>query len=117
MTRKQANKQVEQFVHKCATAESEPPVAGSAICSVDSLVAAIEGNYAGMAHSDLVMTCQMLERGRAAWRADAERMKPVIEHYLKRAKHLRDQSEIDRCESALNPPNSELSGPAKPEPK
>lgn len=38
----------------------------------DSLVAAIEGNYAGMKHSDLVLTCEMLARGREGWRKEAE---------------------------------------------
>lgn len=33
MTPKQARKEAEQFVHMAATAESEPPVAGSAACS------------------------------------------------------------------------------------
>lgn len=37
-----------------------------------SLIAAIEGNRAGMSHSDLVLTCNMLERGRAAWRKECE---------------------------------------------
>lgn len=83
--------------------------------SADSLVAAIEGNYVGMSHGHLVLTCQMLKRGRAAWRADAERMKPVIEHYLNRAKYLRDQSEIDRCEAALNMSNDDQALATQPE--
>lgn len=37
-----------------------------------SLVAAIEGDLSGMSKENLVLTCEMLERGRAAWRKDAE---------------------------------------------
>jgi len=54
-----------------------------------------------------------LRDGRALASNGAQRMKPVIEHYLKRAKFLRDQSEIERCEAALNPPNEKAQ--ARPE--
>lgn len=53
------------------------------ISKEDSLVAAIEGNYSKMAHADLVLTCQMLTRGRAAWRKEAEDAKKEIEHLNK----------------------------------
>jgi hypothetical protein len=38
----------------------------------DSLIAAIEGDYSGMSHADLVLTCNMLLRGRDTWRKEAE---------------------------------------------
>lgn len=46
--------------------------------SADSLVAAIEGNLNGMAHGDLVLTCKMLERGRATWRKEAEALHATL---------------------------------------
>jgi hypothetical protein len=46
----------------------------TAISQSDSLIAAIDGNREGMSHSDLVLTCNMLERGRAQWRKEAEDM-------------------------------------------
>jgi hypothetical protein len=45
----------------------------------DSLIAAIEGNFAGMSHSDLVLTCEMLTRGREQWRKEAEELKAKLE--------------------------------------
>lgn len=42
------------------------------ITSVQSLLSAIEGSYEGMKHSDLVETCKMLARGRAAWQREYE---------------------------------------------
>lgn len=44
----------------------------------ESLVAAIEGDYARMRHSDLVLTCRMLERGRGQWRVEAEELKATL---------------------------------------
>ena len=44
----------------------------------DSLVAAIEGDLNGMAHGDLVLTCQMLKRGRETWRKEAESLKKTL---------------------------------------
>ena len=41
----------------------------------ESLSAAIDGDLRGMSHSDLVLTCEMLVRGRAAWRKEAEEAK------------------------------------------
>ncbi len=38
----------------------------------ESFISAIEGNLSGMSHADLVLTCQMLKRGRAEWRKEAE---------------------------------------------
>lgn len=46
--------------------------------SINSLTAALEGNLSGMAHGDLVLTCQMLERGRATWRKEAEALKATL---------------------------------------
>ncbi len=45
----------------------------------DSLVSAIEGNFSGMAHSDLVLTCEMLTRGRAAWQKECEDAHAVLD--------------------------------------
>jgi len=66
-------------IHKHACAERDALTARvkelesrPATTKEDSLVAAIEGNRAGMAHTDLVLTCNMLERGRAVWRKEAE---------------------------------------------
>jgi hypothetical protein len=44
----------------------------------ESLIAAIDGNLNGMSHSDLVLTCQMLERGRAAWRKESEQLRQTL---------------------------------------
>lgn len=46
--------------------------------NLPSLVAAIEGNYAGMSHADLVLTCEMLERGRTVWRKEAEALAETL---------------------------------------
>ena len=46
--------------------------------SADSLIAAIEGDRSKMAHGDLVLTCQMLERGRARWRKEAEEAQEAL---------------------------------------
>lgn len=40
-----------------------------------SLLSAIEGSYERMSHSDLVMTCNMLSRGRTAWQREYESQK------------------------------------------
>jgi hypothetical protein len=45
---------------------------------IDSLVAAIEGNREAMSHSDLVLTCNMLEKGRAGWRAQSEKLLQIL---------------------------------------
>lgn len=50
--------------------------------NADSLVAAIDGNLSGMAKADLVLTCEMLERGRAQWRKEAEELKDKNEALL-----------------------------------
>lgn len=42
--------------------------------NANSLIAAIEGDYAGMSHADLVLTCKMLYRGREAWRKEMEQL-------------------------------------------
>ena len=42
------------------------------------MLAAIDGNLNGMAHGDLVLTCQMLERGRARWRHEAEELMATL---------------------------------------
>lgn len=42
------------------------------LTDVKSLLSAIEGNRAGMSHRDLVLTCNMLERGRTAWQRECE---------------------------------------------
>lgn len=47
--------------------------------NADSLIAAIEGNFKGMSHSDLVLTCEMLTRGREAWKKEAEELKAKLE--------------------------------------
>lgn len=49
----------------------------------DSLIAAIEGNLDKMAHRDLVLTCQMLERGRTIWRKEAEELRAELDEYKK----------------------------------
>jgi hypothetical protein len=49
------------------------------MASVNSLVAAIEGNYSGMTKSDLVLTCKMLINGREAWRKECEELKARLE--------------------------------------
>lgn len=66
-----------------------------------SLVAALEGNLNGMAHSDLVLTCQMLERGRATWRKEAEDLKATLV-MLKREldPHISDPSKYELPRSA-----------------
>ena len=46
----------------------------------DSLVAAIEGNFKSMSHSDLVLTCEMLTRGREAWKKECEDAHIVLDH-------------------------------------
>lgn len=46
--------------------------------NIDSLIAAINGDRSGMSHSDLVLTCNMLERGRTAWRRDFEELKEKV---------------------------------------
>lgn len=67
----------------------------------DSLVAAIEGNLAGMAHSDLVLTCQMLERGRMVWRKEAEALRTTLV-MLKREldSHISDPTKYEFPRSA-----------------
>lgn len=42
------------------------------LVSVNSLLSAIEGSYEGMSHADLVMTCNMLARGRTTWQRECE---------------------------------------------
>jgi hypothetical protein len=37
----------------------------------ESLIAAIQDNYEGMAKSDLILTLRMVQRGRARWEAEA----------------------------------------------
>lgn len=44
-----------------------------------SLIAAIEGDFSGMAHSDLVLTCKMLTNGRAQWRQEAEGLRTALQ--------------------------------------
>lgn len=48
------------------------------MASVQSLLSAIEGSYEGMKHSDLVETCKMLARGRAAWQREYEAEKRKV---------------------------------------
>ena len=69
--------------------------------SADSLVAAIDGNLNGMAHGDLVLTCQMLERGRAIWRKEAEALKATLV-MLKREldPHISDATKYELPRSA-----------------
>lgn len=45
----------------------------------ESLIAAIDGNLAGMSHADLVLTCKMLTRGRAAWQKECEEAHAVLD--------------------------------------
>lgn len=42
------------------------------LSAVKSLLSAIEGSYEGMSHADLVLTCNMLARGRSAWQKECE---------------------------------------------
>lgn len=74
-----------------------PPAHNSAA----SLVAAIEGNLAGMAHSDLVLTCKMLEGGRAKWRKEAEALQATLV-MLKREldPHISDPTKYELPRSA-----------------
>lgn len=84
-------------------------------------MAAIEGNLNGMAHGDLVLTCQMLSRGRATWRKEAEALHATLV-MLKREldPHISDPAKYELPRSAWeevvrrhgdNPPN-ETSSPA-----
>jgi len=47
--------------------------------NINSLVAAIDGNYEGMSHADLVLTCKMLLNGRQAWKEEAEELRHRLE--------------------------------------
>lgn len=69
-----------------------------------------------MAHSDLVLTCQMLERGRATWRKEAEALKETLV-MLKREldPHISDATKYELPRQAWeevlrrhgdNPPNN-----------
>lgn len=51
------------------------------VSKVDSLVAAIEGDYSKMSHADLVLTCNMLHRGRAIWQKEAEELKERLNYH------------------------------------
>lgn len=44
----------------------------------ESLLGAIKGDRNKMSHRDLVLTCQMLERGRAAWRKESEALRATL---------------------------------------
>jgi len=50
------------------------------LTSVNSLVAAIEGNYSGMSKADLVLTCNMLLKGREAWRKEYDSLKARLDN-------------------------------------
>ena len=60
--------------------------------NIDSLVAALEGNYEGMSHADLVLTCNMLHKGRETWRKEVE---ALLKRNAAMAQVL--QSIIDGC--------------------
>lgn len=69
----------------------------SPVAEGDSLIAAIEGNYSGMSHEDLVSTCKMLNNGRAQWRKEAEQFKKraeAAEQGLSKVKNRSAQSAI-----------------------
>lgn len=77
----------------------------------DSLIAAIEGNFAGMSKDDLIATCEMLTSGRASWRKDAEQYQReliaaqqtvsqlCIDISSIREQHQREWDEFDRNEN------------------
>ena len=71
---------------KQTTKEQHPP-STQAAGSAESLVAAIEGNLNGMAHGDLVLTCKMLERGRATWRKEAEAFKATLSELVSESQY------------------------------
>lgn len=62
----------------------------------DSLVAAIEGDFKGMRHSDLVLTCEMLTRGREAWRKECEQAQRERDEARKELSSGRDGNWMDK---------------------
>jgi hypothetical protein len=61
----------------------------------DSLVAAIEGDFNGMSHADLVLSCQMLTRGRAEWKKECEQAQKELERWRKAASPVTDNPQED----------------------
>jgi len=51
------------------------------LTQADSLIAAIEGNDAGMKYSDLILACKMLCNSRDAWRKDFEAERGKVKEF------------------------------------
>lgn len=61
------------------------------LASVNSLVAAISGDRSGMTKADLILTCEMLERGRAIWRKEAEELRAIVDSLHASIESMRKQ--------------------------
>ncbi len=68
----------------------KPMIKSKDITKEDSLIAAIEGSYEGMSHSDLVLTCKMLARGRAHWQSEAEQLRAQLQQAEERCSFMKE---------------------------